>query len=610
MPKGLFTGKIRWIAIIPLLIVTICWACGLFKYVELTLGDSIYQRPTGASNKIFVIGIDEHTLAEYGPFSTWSREGVAQVVNKLMENKDSAPAVIGIDIEFFGTKDPLGDAQLVAACKNAGNVVLASSALIGTAVEGTTGNFFSVNKPVLMDRPFPALDAVAASGHVNINMDIDGVVRRSLQILKHEDETIYSFGAEVYRAYRGQYSEVNLDKNGEWVIPYSARPYGYYGMPGSGASLSKVISGEYPASVFKDSIVLIGAYAEGMMDAFDSPVSKTTRMYGVEIHANILQALLEGKQLRQMPTVYTALICAGFWFAAIFVLWHARFRVSLPVTVGLCLAYVGMALGLAQFGWMIAIIGPELGLFCMMVVFFGVEFSAIWRDKRRLISNFSRYLPREIAQRVAERGEDTLRLGGVKRHIAVVFVDIRGFTPLSERLQPEELVLLLNRFLNLTTSCIFSYGGTVDKFIGDATMALFNAPDLMQDYEFCAIQAAFDMVTRSVGLTEELKALGFEGIGFGVGVNAGHAVVGNVGTEFRMEYTAIGDAVNTAARLESQAKAGEVLISSSIHDRLADRIECEYLGERQLKGKAAPVPIWRVTGIKQTAVSPMKTGSP
>ena len=161
--------------------------------------------------------------------------------------------------------------------------------------------------------------------------------------------------------------------------------------------------------------------------------------------------------------------------------------------------------------------------------------------------------------------------------------------------------MMLNRFLHLTTNCIFGQGGTVDKFIGDATMALFNAPHLMDDYVFRSVSAAIDMVEQSKALTEELKEMGFEGIGFGVGVNAGDAVVGNIGTEFRMDYTAIGDTVNTAARLESQAKASEVLISREVYERVGARLHCTYLGERQLKGKAAPVPIWRVEGIVPTS---------
>ena len=158
---------------------------------------------------------------------------------------------------------------------------------------------------------------------------------------------------------------------------------------------------------------------------------------------------------------------------------------------------------------------------------------------------------------------------------------------------------ILNHYLNLTTQAIFKNKGTLDKFVGDATMAVFNSPFDLDDYEFRAVCAAWDIVEDGKALEKELLEKYGRSIGFGVGVNCGQAVVGNIGCEFRMDFTAIGDTVNTAARLESNAKKGQVLISQEVYDRVKDRIEADTLGEIPLKGKAKGVCVYSVTSIKR-----------
>ena len=168
---------------------------------------------------------------------------------------------------------------------------------------------------------------------------------------------------------------------------------------------------------------------------------------------------------------------------------------------------------------------------------------------------------------------------------------------MSEILEPEQVVEILNRYLNLTTNAIFKNKGTLDKFVGDATMAVFNSPFDLEDYEFRAVCAAMDIVAGGAALEEELLKEFGRSVGFGVGVNCGPAVVGNVGCEFRMDFTAIGDTVNTAARLEANAKKGQVLISDTIYERVKDRIQVEPIGEIPLKGKSKGVFVYSVIGV-------------
>ncbi len=168
-----------------------------------------------------------------------------------------------------------------------------------------------------------------------------------------------------------------------------------------------------------------------------------------------------------------------------------------------------------------------------------------------------------------------------------------------ESLEPEKVVEILNHYLNLTTNAIFKNHGTLDKFVGDATMAVFNSPIDLDDYVFKAVCAAMDIVESGAALEEKLMKEMGRTIGFGVGVNCGPAVVGNVGCEFRMDFTAIGDTVNTAARLEANAKKGQVLISDEVYRRLEGRITAEEIGEIPLKGKSNKICVYSVTAVQR-----------
>lgn len=219
-------------------------------------------------------------------------------------------------------------------------------------------------------------------------------------------------------------------------------------------------------------------------------------------------------------------------------------------------------------------------------------------EKRRITAAFKKYVAPQVVDEMFRKGGYQIKLGGENRHIAVLFVDIRGFTPMSEALEPEQVVDILNSYLNLTTNSIFANGGTLDKFIGDATMAVFNAPFDLDDYVFRAVKTAWDIVQGGNEIESKYMEKYGRSVSFGVGVNCGNAVVGNIGCDFRMDYTAIGDTVNTAARLEANAKRGQVLISESVYEQVKDRIEAEPIGEIPLKGKSKGVFVYSLTNIK------------
>jgi adenylate cyclase len=218
------------------------------------------------------------------------------------------------------------------------------------------------------------------------------------------------------------------------------------------------------------------------------------------------------------------------------------------------------------------------------------------REKEMIKRAFTRYVAREVVEEILKDPESMV-LRGERREVTVLFCDVRGFTPLSERLSPEEVVHLLNDFYTLMIETTFKHDGTLDKFMGDAVMAIFGAPIAQPDHSARAVLTALAMREGIAGLNQKRAREGKEGVSIGIGVSAGEAVAGTVGTEDRMEYTVIGDSVNLAARLESNAKPGQILISQRTWDRVHGVVEVRPLGPIKVKGKEEEVEVYEVLGL-------------
>jgi len=218
------------------------------------------------------------------------------------------------------------------------------------------------------------------------------------------------------------------------------------------------------------------------------------------------------------------------------------------------------------------------------------------REKEMIKRAFTRYVAREVVEEILKDPESMV-LRGERREVTVLFCDVRGFTPLSERLSPEEVVLLLNDFYTLMIETTFKHDGPLDKFMGDAVMAIFGAPIAHPDHSARAVLTALAMREGIAGLNDKRAKQGKEGVKIGIGVSAGEAVAGTVGTEERMEYTVIGDSVNLAARLESNAKPGQILISQRTWDRVKGVVEVRPLGPIKVKGKEEQVEVYEVLGL-------------
>lgn len=576
-------------------LVFILTVSNIFSPLDYILKDALYQTPRGVTSQIKIVAIDERTLEALGPINTWSREVYAQLLSRLNAEEEAKPLVIGFDIVFSGQAQQEGDDAFAQAAAASGNVAAVSQFVYSEKPErDADGKRYYPVKDVVL--PYEALRDAVQVGYSNVAQDSDGTVRRVIPEETWQGTTYAAFPKVVYDLYCERTgmepNEIIMDKYQRTLINYSGRPGDYEAI-----SFIDVLDGKIDSRTFKDSIVLVGAYAPGMQDNFNVPNGRSSQMFGVEIHANILQAFMQNRfSINGNPYLFGAvygLLCAllhwlfrkkKIWLSAI-VLVTAT---ALELMAGVLLNNHGIAGSL---------IYVPLVLIVSYIYSLALGYIKERRKRKKVLTAFKKYVAPEIVDEIAKKGDFKIKLGGENRDIAVLFVDIRGFTTMSEILEPEQVVEILNRYLNLTTNAIFKNKGTLDKFVGDATMAVFNSPFDLEDYEFRAVCAAMDIVAGGAALEEELLKEFGRSVGFGVGVNCGPAVVGNVGCEFRMDFTAIGDTVNTAARLEANAKKGQVLISDTIYERVKDRIQVEPIGEIPLKGKSKGVFVYSVIGV-------------
>lgn len=597
--------KKKWItgilAILMVVMVEEISGDGSLWTLERVVTDKLYSQHYKVNNSIKIISIEQQSEAEYGYFSDWTRARAAELVEALNQ-PEGKPAVIGFDINFIADRDPEGDEAFAKAAEAHGNVVTASRAVFSTTQEEQEGEYVTDRMHLsFMEYPYEALRSVSSYGYTNTMLDNDNYVRRSLLKVESENGPEYHFAYEVYRKYMEvigeEPEEPETDENGIFGIRYISSPESYEEI-----AWSDVVNGKCDPRIFQDSIVLVGAYMPGLQDSFYVPIARGSQMYGVEIHANIVDGLLRGYSYQMVPQVFVTtanlLLCLAYFLLL---------RKMSPVTgliVGALLVggYLAVAVWLYSEGWYIYPVAFALFLACMAVVNVIGRYLLEWFSKQKLLKEFKKYVAPQVLAEMTRSGEISIKLGGETRDIAVLFVDIRGFTKLSEELAPEQVVEMLNEYLTLTTEAIFANGGTLDKFIGDATMAVFNAPVDLPDYRAKAVQAALDIVRGAEKINERIKKKIGREVSFGVGVHCGTAVVGNIGCETRMDYTAIGDTVNTASRLEGKAQGGQVVISEALYHSLGERLITEPLGAVELKGKAEPLQIYSALGFEEQSV--------
>ncbi|MCR5055073.1 MAG: adenylate/guanylate cyclase domain-containing protein [Lachnospiraceae bacterium] len=600
------TKSLLYSAMAALVLSVLIAGTGMIDSVDSLVQDTWFQSPRALDGEIIVIGIDDKALNEIGPYNTWDRTVMASALGALCSDPDNKPAVVAIDTLYTGESDPKADKALADAAESLGNVVTASFANIGTKAETDDNGKVRFNPAAVLsyDGPYDALKNVTVQGHINAMYDADGILRHALLFIEPDGEKVYSMAytvADIYAKKNGiDISEPPAGKSGHFYVSYSAGPEGYY----DGYSLSDLINGRMDPSVYAGKIVFIGPYAAGLQDSYFTSIDRAEPMYGVEFQANVVQAVLAGDYKTETSKLPQAIALFIICFLAFYLFQKTSVKVSAVIAVALIAA--SLAFSYAAYNVKINGVGHVLhptwipfGVIVLFIAAIVIYYVRSALEKQRVTKTFERYVAPEIVQEILKEGTESIGLGGKTVDIAVLFVDVRGFTTMSERLSPEKVVFILNKYLTMASDCVERNKGTLDKFVGDAMMAFWGAPLPQEDAVYNAVKTAWEIVEGAKRVSDELKEEIGEELRVGVGVNFGPAVVGNMGAEKHMDYTAIGDTVNTSARLEANAPGGCVYISRSVADELKDRISYESLGDTiKLKGKAEGFEVLKLTCVK------------
>jgi adenylate cyclase len=576
-------------ALLAALLLTGLVMTGLLDTPDNSVSDFLYQRPAAPDGEIVIAGMDQEALDVLGPMP-WPRWVMADAIRFLNSDPEHRPAAIGIDVLYVGeSADPEADAELTEAAAEGGNVVFASAATFGSVFvrEGDEGHM-DTRAILAWDAPFDALAAVSDTGHINAMSDTDNTVRHGLLYVDVPGSgRVFSFSRVLYEKYAARHGLAfnglpQVNRSGFFYIPFTGTPGDYEEF-----SVLDLLDELVDPASFDGKIVLIGPFAAGMQDEYRTSADHAAPMYGVEIQANLIDAYRNGffpreaGRILQLALLFLLSGLSFWWF------WDRKVGFALLGWLLLCALWLGLCLGLFRLGVILRVLWIPAAITICFIATVAMNYARAQGEKRYITATFGRYVDPAILKELLVRGGAAEDLGGKTFAIAVLFVDIRGFTTMSESLDPPTVVEIINRYLTLTTECIMRHHGTLDKFVGDCTMAFWNAPLPQEDPIYHACLAAMDMVEGSRALGAELQERFGRSVSFGVGVHYGPAVVGNIGAPMRMDYTAIGDTVNTASRLESNAPAGTVYVSRVVADALGDRAKTTSLGGAiRLKGKA------------------------
>ena len=605
--------------------------------------------PGKPQDSVLIVGIDDSTVSQMKQFPL-SRDKYAAALQNL---ENAGAQVVAFDIGFSDPRDEKTDkafANALAGSKvpvvlayASGKTELGAGKLIQKGIDQIPLKEFrcadlDTSPNTACARPLPNVTLAST----DLVLDQDGVLRRiplavqpaCFAAASCSMATIDTFGFAAYRPFElsgqgttdvaisngtarfGDAWSVPVDGIGSILINFSGPPgnfksYGHY------VSFADVYNGKFDADQVKGKIVLIGAYElTGVNDEQLVPTSfganQTLPMPGVEIHANVVQMLLNAVALPLAPSRFLTAeppwvllllilvlgLATAIGVARVTVLWGL-----VGTVIALVLFTVGMS-ALSSFqNWVPDLFHPWLAIALTYSGVTAYRFLYENREKRKVTALFGQYLKPEIVGRLARTrgGVADIMRGGERRDITLMFVDIRGFTSMSESMAAHDVTEVVQMYLDHLSGIIFDWDGTIDKYVGDEIMAFWNAPRDQENHALLAIRCAYDLVNRGPELQQRLLAKGLPPIRWGIGINTGPAVVGMMGSRSRLQYTALGDTVNTAARFCSHAPAFQVLIGQETYEMCRDYIAVDLVPGVQLKGKSAErFRIYEVTAIRET----------
>ena len=600
----------------------------LLGQVELKTYDMrLRALPSAPPQFVTIAAIDEQSLAKLGRWP-WSRT----TFTALAERLDQLGArVIAFDLFFPERESARVDAQFARAISSTKKVVLgtvfidrqaemrhlgpaglaaARLAIAPQAIAEVQAETFRMDEPYGVLVNIVELQGAATYvGHIDVPPDADGVVRRAPLIRRFDRRYFPAFDVQVARTFL-QKEVPTLDiaaygiagiRLGERYIPLDeeGRLLVRHRKPGSFAkvSIADILEQRADPALVRGRVVLVGNTAVGIGDARVTPYGAT--LPGVEIRASIIESLLQGDAL-QRPE-WMMVLDIAFMAAAALLLIILLPRLGVTgggvLAAGVLAGYVALALYLFRSeGLWLNLVYPTLLIALLFATETLVEYFFTFSEKRYLKRAFAHYVPPTVVDDLVA-DTDKLRLGGEKRELTVLFSDIRGFTTLSEAMAPEDLVKLMNEYFTVMTEKVFQQRGSLDKYIGDAIMALFGAPVAEPRHAACACRAAIEMVRALQPLRESWRARGIPSIDIGVGINTGPMVVGNMGSASRFNYTVVGDAVNLASRIEHLNKeyGTSILLSEYTYEPVKDEFRAaREVDMVRVRGRAQPVRLYEL----------------
>jgi adenylate cyclase len=606
---------------------------------------------------VTIVDIDEKSLAKLGQWP-WPRTRIADLVTNLTK---LGAVAIAFDVIFsepdrlnpetaadtFRNLDedaktklralPSND-QLLADAMRRSRVVLGESGLpeaiaeldktipvTGVATLGGDPQRFMFNFPGLLRNTHVLESAAGGHGLLTINPERDGIIRRVPMIMLAQGQTMPSLSFEMLRLATGTDTiivrsdvagiksvavkgfEVPTDRKGQlWVhfAPYDPTLY---------VSADDVLGGRVAPEMIARKLVLIGTSAVGLNDIKTTPVSAA--MPGVEIHAQVLEAALTKSLLAQPPYGPLLEFGAAFLFGILVIIFAPQFGPVTLVVVGAMFATVLVGTSwyfYAQHRLLVDFTYPLMSTTAIYLTLIFASFVREQAQRRQIRSAFSQYLSPALVEQLAQSPE-RLVLGGEERELTIMFSDVRGFTTISESFKsdPQGLTALMNRFLTPLTNAILARKGYIDKYMGDAIMAFWNAPLDDKEHQVNACNAALDMLERIEVLNAQREVEAKEGgyaffpINVGVGLNTGACTVGNMGSDVKFNYSVLGDSVNLASRLEGQSKeyGFPIIVGSKTALAVKDEFAILELDFIMVKGKKEPEVIYAIAGREDTAHS-------
>jgi adenylate cyclase len=632
-------------------VLLLCLGCALFfaalryldphplRMLELRGLDARQQLrgPLPIGGEVAIIAIDEQSLTELGRWP-WPRTRIGELITKLTH---LGAAAIALDI-VFAEPQPEDDPGLAAAIRDSGRVVLGY--FIDFAARGRDQSpvglsSYNMLKPGLGRSPGEArlpnalrvvgnIPEIAAgargAGYFNVLPDDDGIFRRvplgirhapqggaprilsplSLEALRRTQRSAIlgmAFDDGGVRGVTLAGIPISVDANGDLWVNYAgpAHTFPHY-------SAADVIAGRIDGEALRNRIVLVGSTATGTYDIRATPFDPVSP--GVEIHANVIENVLRGRFTvipRWLASADIAVIILTGIVLGIALTFFKGIGSTLLLVGSLAASFGASQLLFVRRGIPLGMVYQTLSVVSQFGIVGIFHYMTEAREKHRIRSAFEFYLEPSVARLVSE-DPSRLRLHGEKKELTVLFADLRDFTTVTEMSDPEELVGFMNEYLGTMTAEIFKHDGLVDKYIGDAIMAVWGAPVAIPDHAVKACQAALDMAGQLQTLQDAWRRLrGAHGavdlprsvrLGMGVGINTGQMVVGNIGSQRRFNYTVIGDAVNLASRLEACNKlyGTRILIGERTRAAIGDAYLLREIDSVRVKGKRLPVRIFEL----------------